>query len=150
MAGNHPRNQIREAIQNTLISAGFIDSSKIIVGGIYAQLENRLPNILVYLDGEDIQNLYNNSPQNRYERSINVFVVVTTKNTNRISAIIEAEDLARDCETALLKPDSDVVSPLITYINLAGYEVLEPKEGTTVFKTQLVFTVKYNDKFNRG
>ena len=141
VVGIHPRNTIRDAIQNTLQAAGFIDSSKIVVGGIYASLEKVLPNILVYLGGENLTNLYNNQPMNRYERMISVYVVITTKDKDRISAIIEAENLARNVEETLLKPDSDVISPLITYINLSNYEVLEPKEGTTVFKTQLVFDV---------
>ena len=84
---------------------------------------------------------------NRYGRALNVYIVISTNNTDRVSAIIENEDLARSCEEALLKPDSDVISPLITYINLAGYEVSEPREGSPVFKTQLIFTVNYNDKF---
>jgi len=147
MAGNHPRNTIREAIENTLVSANFIDSSKIITGGMYSTLKAKLPNILVYLADENITNLYNNQPMNRYGRALNVYIVISTNNTDRVSAIIENEDLARSCEEALLKPDSDVISPLITYINLAGYEVSEPREGSPVFKTQLIFTVNYNDKF---
>jgi hypothetical protein len=150
MAGIHPRNTIRNDIQTALINAGFIDSSKIIVGGVYASKKDKLPNILVYVGGETPRNLYNNQPQNRYERPVDVFVVIKTENNTRINGIIEAEDYARNCETTLLKPDSEMISDLITNIELADYQVSDPKENSTVFVTQLVFRVKYNDKFNRG
>ena len=145
----HPRNTIREDIRTALVNAGFIDESKIITGGVYASKKNKLPNVLVYLSGEQPRNLYNNQPQNRYERPVDVFIVIKTDNNERVSGIIEAEDIARNCEIALLKPDSDMISPLITNIEYADYQVSDPKENSTVFATQLVFRVKYNDKFNK-
>jgi len=150
MAGNHPRNTIRNDIKTALVNAAFIDSSKIITGGIYASKKDKLPNVLVYLGSETPVNLYNNQPRNRYERPVDVYVVIKTENNTRIDGIIEAEDIARECEKALLKPDSDMISPLITSIDYSDYQVSDPKENSTVFATQLVFRVKYNDKFYEG
>lgn len=146
----HPRNSIRDNVKTALINAGFISSSSIVVGGVYGAKKESLPNILVYLGGESISNLYNNEPRNRYLREATLYVVIKTENKNRISAIIEAEDFARNCELALLKPDSSAIDESIVDLTFNSYEVSDPYENSTQFSTQLIFNVKYNDRFERG
>ena len=146
----HPRDTIRNDIESALISAGFISSDSIITGGVYGSKKEKLPNILVYLGGENISVLTQNDPRNRMLREVQVYLVVKTENKNRLSAIIEAEDLARNCESALLTPGLLDVNSNLVDITLTSYEVSDPHENSTVFSTQLIFNVKYNDKFTKG
>ena len=150
MPGIHPRNQIRQAFKSALQNAGFIDAKRVHVGGLYSQLEGKTPSILVYVANENPEVGFENAPRNFYRRPADVFIVIKSHNKNRESAIIEVEDLARECELLFLKPDSEVLDDYITQLRLADFQVSDVSEQSTSFSIQLIFRVNYNDKFLRG
>ncbi|MCP3965597.1 MAG: hypothetical protein GY718_04475 [Lentisphaerae bacterium] len=147
----HPRQAVRTQIQNAIEAIpAFLPVSSIVVGGANRIEDSQLPICYVILAGETETLLNSNFPQNDYSRDLTVFVLLKTKNKDRIDAIIECEDYARQVEDSLLKPNSIALSDLIKSISYSSFEISEPRENDPTFSVQLSFSVKYIDSFLRS
>lgn len=147
----HPRQTVRTQIQNAIEAIpSFIPVSSIIVGGANRIEDANLPICYVILASETQTLLNANFPQTDYSRDCTVFVLLKTKNRDRINAIIEAEGYARKIEDSLLKPNSTALSDLIKSISYSSFEISEPRENDPTFSVQLSFSVKYIDSFLRS
>lgn len=143
----HPRQTIRDNIETVLNDVFSPLSIPVITGGQYANEEKNLPNVLFYM-GDESQTVLNQVRNlNAYSRGMTLYVVLKTKNKDRETAIIDCENNARLVEDALCNPNSSILNDTITTIVYNSYQVSEPKEGSTVFATQLTFTINYTDSF---
>lgn len=143
----HPRDKVRTQIETALKADLTLADNRIIAGGQYSSTVEETPNVLIFLAGEAPTNLYNNACENSYNRAVNVHVVISVVNGDRLVAIGEAENIAREIENSLLSPNSKALSDLIIEIRLSGFEPMEPVQGSASHKIELIFAVTYSDFF---
>jgi hypothetical protein len=141
----HPRQQIRDSFEAAIKAIpDYMPDNKIIVGNVFQVEDKKLPYTFVILGNESETLL---TQLNSYSRDLTLYVVIKCKNKERLSAIIEGENFARQIEDQILDPFSPALIPIIKSINYLNFEISEPKENDPTYSIQLSFSVKYTDSF---